>query len=389
MMIDSKLRAWWSHRQGLDGSLRGKSPAEILEHSGWARSVGGIGPYLTLYARGGTSRADADAAVAQLHIHELPAARGCTYVLPASDFALGLTVGRQFGGADMKQALKLGVTETEIDQLCDAVVAALGNEPLDPDAIRAATGNASRSLGEEGKKKGLTTTLPLALGRLQAGGKLRRVPTNGRLDQQRYKYTTWSPNPLAKYPDSLDAAFTELARHFFRWVGPATLGELQWFSGLGVKTTKVAVEPLGLVPAEPGSDRVLLPDDAARFEAFEPPTTPHYSLVSGLDPITANRREMQSLIDPKDRDRAVVVDASPKSLGSLVDLPSHAILDRGQIMGLWEYDVDSRSPVNAGFMSKVDFTSLNANDQAKEAIEPELRRYLSSLSSYRPKGSGG
>jgi serine/threonine-protein kinase len=53
------------------------------------------------------------------------------------------------------------------------------------------------------------------------------------------------------------------------------------------------------------------------------------------------------------------------------------------------YDTANHSPVNAGFRSKVDFTSLNANDQAKEAIEPELRRYLSSLSSYRPKATGG
>ena len=83
-------------------------------------------------------------------------------------------------------AAKLGVTEKEVDKLCDAVVSALAKGPLDPDGIRDATGKASRSLGEEGKKKGLTTTLPLALGRLQATGDIRRVPLNGRLDQQRY-----------------------------------------------------------------------------------------------------------------------------------------------------------------------------------------------------------
>src|SRR3954467_14561947 len=114
-MDKTKLRAWWFARQGLDGSLKGAKPADVLDQAGWARSVGGVGPYLTLFARGGTSRGDADAAVARLHIHELPAARGCTYVLPAQDFALGLTVGREFGGSDMKQALKLGVTEKEID----------------------------------------------------------------------------------------------------------------------------------------------------------------------------------------------------------------------------------------------------------------------------------
>jgi hypothetical protein len=36
------------------------------------------------------------------------------------------------------------------------------------------SGKASRSLGEESKKRGLSTTLPLALGRLQARGDIRR-----------------------------------------------------------------------------------------------------------------------------------------------------------------------------------------------------------------------
>ena len=39
-----KLRAWWSHRQGLDGSVLGRSAAGVLERTGWARSVAGVGP---------------------------------------------------------------------------------------------------------------------------------------------------------------------------------------------------------------------------------------------------------------------------------------------------------------------------------------------------------
>ena len=376
-MKDSKLRAWWAHRQGLDGSMRGKAPAEILERSGWSRSVGGVGPYLTLFSRGGTTREAADEAVAKLDIHELPTARGCTYVVPASDFALGVTVGRQFN-SDMKTALKLGVTEKEIDKLCDAVVNALESGPLDPEGIRDATGKASRSLGEEGKKKGLTTTLPIALGRLQTEGRIRRVPTNGRLDQQRYKYVNWTPNPLAGYPDSLDVAFSELGRRFFRWVGPATLGEFQWFAGLGLKTTKQAVEPLGLVPAEPGSDRLLLPDDTAKFKAFEAPTKSQYSLVSSLDPITANRREMQSLIDEKDRERPVMVDAASKPVGGLADLPSHAVLDRGQIIGLWEFDTESNEIVCATFGRKKD----RALDAAIEETQAFVRDQLGDARSF-------
>jgi len=96
-MDEARLRAWWWHRHGLDGSLRGRSP----------------------------------------------------------------------------------------EKLCDAVLSVLHAGPLDPESIREATGAASRNLGEAGKKKGISTTMPLALGRLQASGDIRRVPVNGRLDQQR------------------------------------------------------------------------------------------------------------------------------------------------------------------------------------------------------------
>src|SRR5512137_1353309 len=100
-MDETKTRAWWWQRQGLDGSLAGRSAADVLDRAGWARSVGGANPYLTLFARAGLGRAAVDAAVAALDIHELPGARGCTYVLPAKDFALALKVGQAFGGGEM------------------------------------------------------------------------------------------------------------------------------------------------------------------------------------------------------------------------------------------------------------------------------------------------
>src|SRR5579871_1269244 len=89
----AKLRAWYSHKQGLDGRLAGSTAAQAIEQTGWIRSLGSATPYLALNARAGISRTAADAAVAQLQIHELPAVRGCMYVLPKSDFALGLAAG--------------------------------------------------------------------------------------------------------------------------------------------------------------------------------------------------------------------------------------------------------------------------------------------------------
>src|SRR5580700_5824375 len=108
-----------------------------------------------------------------------------------------------------------------------------------------------RNLGPEGAKKGLSTTLPVALGLLQAAGEIRRVPVNGRIDQQRYKYAAWKCSP--------DGSFTDLARRYFSWIGPATVAEFQTFAGLGVKAAKATVEPLQL--AQVDGDLVLLSAD--------------------------------------------------------------------------------------------------------------------------------
>jgi hypothetical protein len=160
------------------------------------------------------------------------------------------------------------VTAAEIDKLCAAVVGALAKGPLEPDELRAATARAVRNLGPEGAKRGLSTTLPVALEELLAVGEIRRIPTNGRLDQQRYRYALWRPNPLAGFRLSAEEAAMELARRFFAWIGPASLVEFQGFSGLGAKAAKAAVEPLKLESAD---GRMLLPGHRQELQSFEAP----------------------------------------------------------------------------------------------------------------------
>jgi len=339
-MNHDKLRAWWWHRQGLDGSMAGKSAAEVLQSTGWLRGLGGVGPYLALFARAGISREAADDAVAKLQIHELPAARGCTYVAPACDFALALKAGEPFEGNEMKVAAKLGVTDKEIAKLCDVLVRALARGPLDPEGIREATGNASRSLGEEGKKKGVTTTLPIALGILQASGEIRRVSTNGRFDQQRYRYALWRPNPLEKSNLTAEQVNIELARRYFSWIGPASLAEFQWFTALSVKACKAALDKLPLTSVD--IDRFMLVEHREQFESFKIPRQAQYSLVSYVDGLMLLRRDLKSLTD----------EASLKALGGLKDLESHAIFDRGRLVGLWEFDLDKNEIAWASFIPK-------------------------------------
>jgi len=350
-MDAAKLRAWWSHRQGLDGKFSGKPPAKALEETGWARSVGGSGPYLGVFARCGAGREAVDEAVAKLEIHELPSARGCTYMVPNSAFALALKLSQAFGPeAEMKVARRLGVTDAEIDKLSRAVVDALKQGPLDPDELKAATGKAARSLGEEGKKKGLTTTLPLALGRLQSEGEIRRVPINGRLDQQRYRYTLWRPNPLAGFELPADEAYVQLARLYFHWIGPATAAEFQAFAAIGAKAAKLALEQLKLKSIKNGDERLMLPEQYEELADFKVPKQAQYVLTSSLDGILLLRRNVQTLLAPEDLHKTVAGEKGCAEAGGLLDLPNHAILDRGRLVGVWEYDCEAQSIAWSSFI---------------------------------------
>jgi winged helix DNA-binding protein len=368
MTDDTTLRAWWAHRQGLDGTLTGAGVADTLAATGWARSVGGAAPYLGLFARAGLDRAQVDADVAALAVHELPSARGCTYVLPAADYAIGLTAGASAPRAEAAAAARhLDVPADEVKRLCAAVLAALGTEPMDPAAIRAATGGAVRELGDTGRRRGLSTTLPLALGLLQATGEIRRVPVNGRLDQQRYGYVRWPAGPTPLDPPAADVA---LARRYFHWAGPASLKHFRWFSGFTAARAKAATAALDLVGV-PGTDLLLDSADSAEFAAFTPPARPCYTLLAGIDGIHLLHRDLGRLLDPADAARPVPAGKPGRTLGDEADPPTPVIVDRGRIVGLWEYDPDAEVIVHQSFV-KQDKALRTAIESTSDYVREQL-----------------
>ncbi len=386
----SKLRGWWYHRQGFDGSLDGASAQRVLERSGWSRSVGGASPYLGLFARAGITRSSADKAVKSLQIHELPSARGCTYVVPKSEFGLALRVGQSFQeSGDIASAKRhLGVTESELDKLSKRVLKILEQSEMDPKEMREDLGDSVRNLGEAGKKKGMTTTLPLVLGRLQSLGEIRRVPIDGRLDQQRYRYARWNPSPLAKLKLDDDQAFRALAKHYFDWIAPASIAEFQWFSGLGAKAAKAAVEPLRLVPIADGDDRLISETGLEEFRKFKVPKNPSYALVGSIDALLLHRRNIADHLETVDAKRKVFGEKGLIEAGHLMELPSHAIIDRGRVIGLWEFDTETNSVVWCSF-TKPDAALKKKVKQMEEFIIDELsdaRSFsLDSPKSRKPK----
>jgi hypothetical protein len=149
--------------------------------------------------------------------------------------------------------------------------------------------------------------------------------------------------PNGKFDLSIEQAYTELARRYFRWIGPATLSEFQWFSRLGVKAAKSAVEPLKLVPVEHSSERLMFPEDRDLLANFKIPAKPQYALVSAMDSMFLLRRDLRLLLTPAASKQRVGSGKGICELGSLADLTSNAFLDRGAIVGLWEYDPETAS----------------------------------------------
>jgi len=353
-----KLRAWWAHKQGLDGSLQGQPLADVLQRTGWSRSVGGANPYLALWSRCGCSREDVDKAVASLQVHELPSARGCTYVLPAAHFPLGLACGQGFGDdASIATAVRhLGATTEEIEDLGRGVLEALVDGPLDPAGLKAKLGDRIRNYGPEGKKRGVTTNLPLALGKLQSQGKVRRVPLNGRIDNQRYAYRLWT-EPRPGLPDRTDA-YEALARSYFEWIGPARVKEFQWFSGLGVKAANEAVSDLDLVDV--GDGMLLLRSEHERFDAFAAPDEPECRFIGSIDNLSHLRAGLSDLIDPEDHGVRIAGEKVMQDLVSVTELASHAIVDRGRLIGVWDFDPEEGSLVYACWAGDKDLAAGRA-----------------------------
>jgi len=309
---------------------------------------------MAIFSRTGQPREETDREAANAGIHELPSARGCTYVLPRDHFALALILAQGTGDApDVVTAKKfLGVTEEELESLGEGVLRALEAGPLDPRGIKEVVGDLVRNLGDEGKKRGSTSTLPMVLGRLQTQGFIRRVPQNGRLDQQRFSYKLWKPNPLAEIKMSREEALTELGRLYFTWIGPASQAHFQWFSGLSGKGAKEALAPLSLVRASDGEDLLLLPEDKDAYESFRAPAEPTYNLIGSLDSLLGHRREVASLLDDKDLGRETATDKAAAPISTVLDLYSNAIIDRGRLVGLWEYDTNTSSIVWTSFVDR-------------------------------------
>ena len=215
--------------------------------------------------------------------------------------------------------------------------------------------------------------MPLALGRLQRQGIIRRVPASGRLDNQRYRYTLWNL-PLPRRP--AEEAFVDLARLYFERTGPATTAEFQWFSGLGVKKAQAAMLPLELDRFD--EQRFILPEQRERVEpehrerVKKAKAGTRVALLSSLDALFLLRRNVRDFVDTTDAARDIRGEQQIYQLGGITDLMFNAILRGGRLIGLWEYDVD-RAEIAWMTFGKKDKATQQAVAETEAMIRTELQ----------------
>jgi hypothetical protein len=294
------------------------SIADVVDRGGWIPSAGGTGPYLAIRARmPDATRQDVDDTVfKRTEVLELPSVRDTAFLVPRADAGVALAAGRRSYADRLR---KLPVDAWELSSLGEQILKTLGNDTRTSDQLRRdLPPNSIRDLGDAGKRLGITSTLTATLKLLQAEGKLLRTNAERRLDGRTHLYGRWPKEIDTTPPPDLDRA---LAARFLIWSAPAEVDDFAWWSGLGKRAAKQAMESLRI-------DDVHIPprraDDAIALLPFRDNL---FGLHRGLAPFT-------------DDDDAEVMDTSGRAIAAkdAEMLHHNAILAGGMLRGIWEYD---------------------------------------------------
>jgi hypothetical protein len=250
------MRDEWLSRQLLPP--RGNpTVADVVRDAGWIHTAGGTGVDLSLHAR--TRQRDWGD-----DVFELPAVRESMMLVHRDDAPLALAAGRRTFSDRFR---KLDVDGREIDRTADRIAQLLGGSILSIDDIRAEV--PSRSLGEVGRKLGLTSTLVVALRVAQLNGLVVRAGEN------RYRRAPFELREIADVN-------RELAQRFVAWAAPTTADEFAAWAGISKRDAKAALEDV-IAPAARSRSRAtgvfFLPfrDNYTWFHRLEP--THHHTIV--------------------------------------------------------------------------------------------------------------
>jgi hypothetical protein len=352
-----RARAFWHRRQGLAEPGKGNLE-DFLAATSWPRTLGGVDVYLAVRARmPGMRRQQMDEAVAQSRLQVIPAVRGCIYLVPRPQVPLVLRIAEDQARKRMEREMeKAEVKLSELADVGEAVLKALRKGPLTTDALRKALPEGTvRSLGEKGKKIGVSSTLPPALRHLEFEGKVERTLDNGRLDTERYHWRLPAKNPFtgAKVPADAAERNARLAEIFVRQAGPVSVADFAAWSALSQRDARAAIEKIPAVPVAVegyADEAFVLEKDLAELKEPAAPST-SVSMLSFEDNYLTFHGGPGLLTDPKHHKREVSKWGNTKgtTIGDVKHISARTLFDADRMVGFWEFDPSSGKVVFATF----------------------------------------
>ena len=330
----------------------GTPPMQLIARTGWLRTLGGADAYLAIHARQRSlPRALTDEVVQRGDLRVTPSVRGCMYLVPKADADLCLAVAElQTRARAEREQAKAGIETGEVEELANAAFEMLKKSgPLTTDALRRALPEGSiRSLGDAGKKVGISSPLPPALRRLEFERRIERRPEGGRLDTEHYLWHA-TKTQASTAPTEPDAIADALFARFLQHAGAATSAMFAAWSGFSQRDAKAAaVRSKPMCAQGPDGEELFVRDDVEHLLRMGPALASTVAFLPFEDNLVHLYGGPAHLVDEEYLDleaprwgRSKGKPMPPATLRELPHLALRPLLVDGRLGGFWEYDPDA------------------------------------------------
>jgi hypothetical protein len=369
------------HRQSLDRPFPSKNILELIKTIGWIYSPGCSTPYLSLWARISSFKAeDLNRLIFEdRKLVQLETLRGCTMLVPRDQASIALRIRtRTFTELSKQARQQMPISEDDMERLKSAILKAVQTGMKTNEQIQhLVPGNLVRDFGPDLKRIGLTNSLSLAINLLKEEGKLLKLQSRRRLDSTEYSLgLTSSILPEADPAMRLEEACAQLAVQYFRAEGPARVKDFAWWAGINVTDAMRAADEgkpkLVPIPVEGTKDDFLIAEsDLDEFLSFNA----HDSSINFIpyrDTYLKGQREVV--------DRFVPAEHADKPFsrwkGKLINDPLATIVRDGQVIGVWEWNADDEEVDMILFDSSASKSVLKAARKRSDELANFIRANL-------------
>src|SRR5437867_4894356 len=340
------MNAWRLHRQFLDRPFPSKNILELIKAIGWVYSPGCSTPYLSLWARLSSFKAeDLNRLVfEERKLVQLETLRGCTMLVPRDQAAVALRIRtRTFTELSKQARQQMPVGEADMELLKVAILKALQTGAKTSEQLQLVVPSSLiQDFGQDLKRIGLTNSLSLAINLLKEEGKLIKLQSRKRLDSTSYSLVLTSSLLPEVDPFNLrtEEACAQLAVQYFKAESPARVKDFAWWAGINVTDAMRAaaeVKPkLVPIPVEGTKDEFLMSeaeiDEFFRFEAQESAI----NFIPYRDTYLKGQREIiNRFVSPEHADKPF-----SRWKGKLINDPLATIIVNGRVAGVWEWSED-------------------------------------------------